>query len=192
MGVGLFYYPPIENGLFIQNATLSIKDALIPQADPYGIGQITYAAATKLSDIFRGLLGETGGTIITIPDNFQQTHITGFSTRGDWVSCIDWDDLDDKTSAFQKDLGISYEINLSRPINIYKLFVDELILHGLTPTWEWDQSDGMFKMRFRHVGAINISTAIVEGRYIAEKNINYGEVPQRRSQRFLGSEYRRF
>jgi len=152
------------------------------QLEPWPVGFKYCVESSTLSDIFRGLLGDTSGSCIAVPPQQQLTHILGFNDDDDtyqaWTSMIDWDDLDDKAQKAKDILGITYRIDMTEPINIYRMLLNELLLHSLTPTLEWSQTNKKFMIRFREIGPINIAQAQGQGRTLTEAKIKQLSVPK--------------
>jgi hypothetical protein len=172
---------PFSHGrpLFSMKALdLAQQDTQTDSSDPnYDMWQIGYRAelqSPSLGKIFRAILNDPnhGQDISSIN---QLTFITGLTTEGDFVSIIDWDDLDEKTKYAREALNIGdYKLNIAGSINLYSMLKNEIVLHGLSPTYEWDQESGQFRVRFRHLAPLNATQAAFGGRVIDNTTLIHG------------------
>jgi hypothetical protein len=160
----------------ISGLTYDRNTAVVNELDRWIVRQVYVDSPVdqKLSNLFKGLFGGTG--LLELSDRFKQHRIAGFLTEDDFVSCVDWDDLDAKAEKLTPDH--KYRVDITNGYNIGKMFSSELLLHGICPTWEWDNSSNQFMMRFRSIGPMNGTAAISEGRTIEEKNILVGAITE--------------
>jgi hypothetical protein len=143
--------------------------------DMWATGQRTSTVATTLGQLFRGILDDPNHGL-DIPSIIQLTHIVGFTTEADFVSIIDWDDLDEKAKHAQQALGLGdYKFLLGDEVNLYDLLKSELLLHGLSPTYEWDAENDQFRIRFRYLAPLNETQAAFGGRIIDNSNLVHGQ-----------------
>lgn len=153
------------------------NDTLSRTYDPWIMGYSGSESTTMLSGVFRGLLGESGTDIITVPEQRQQLQIVGFldvdrgTNEYDFRSMIDWANLDEMATKILSNQ--IYVCDLSDKVNLYRMLMGELQFHGIHPTYEWDGSLGQFMIRFRRLGPTNITNAFFEGRTITEDDIIY-------------------
>jgi hypothetical protein len=153
-------------------------DSPDPNYDMWSVGYRVETTSPNLSKIFRGILNDPGhGTDLTSIN--QLTFITGFTTQDDFVSIIDWDDLDKKSIYAKQELNIGdYKLKIAGSINLYEMLKNEVILHGLTPTYEWDQESGQFRIKFRSLAPMNATAANFNGRVIDNSTLVHGLVPE--------------
>lgn len=172
---------PFSHGrpLFSMKALdLAQQDTQTDSSDPnYDMWQIGYRAelqSPSLGKIFRAILNDPNhGQDISSTN--QLTFITGFTTEGDFTSIIDWDDLDEKTKYAREALNIGdYKLNIAGSINLYSMLKNEIVLHGLSPTYEWDQESGQFRVKFRHLAPLNATQAAFGGRVIDNTTLIHG------------------
>jgi len=133
-------------------------------------------SSDKLSDLLRALLGETI-TGITVPRYLRLTWVpffTDVSVGGstEFASMIDWDSMDDKFKKISS--GHQYSLPLDDKISIYNILRNETMFHGCHMTLEWDPTDEMEKIKFRHIGPINATNAINTDRRITSADKVFG------------------
>ncbi|MCP4640608.1 MAG: hypothetical protein GY851_09255 [bacterium] len=141
--------------------------------DPWPVKQNFDVITDKPSTIFKALLGDTSE--ITIPEATQVDHIPDSLSLGLSHPTIDWDSLDEyiesSSSGFD---GMSFRMRYNGRINIWQLFLNLLRFWGLTPTYEWVQAQKMYRVRFREVGTINSTLAVLGGRKLDSTRISRG------------------
>lgn len=166
-GAGIFYIPALES--YAKNGQFS-SDPDVRALNPWKI-QTSYAlTGDTLSDIFKAILGDsTGGS--TANAYCRKNNIIGFTNEDDLVSIIDWDSLDDESAGAKENLGIVYYLSLDSSFNILDALWNECLLHGISPTLEWDDTKKIFLIRFRKFGPVNLSQAYFGGRTLTESDL---------------------
>ena len=141
VGYSLFYLPMIDG-----------------DTDPHRFSKGLSAEDDSLSGIFRAILGESISGI-SLAKEIQLSSCPFFTTTGDFISSIDWNSLDELPSIVS-----SYKIPRKKITdNIFDLMKHELMFHAATMVREFDYEDLMWKFRFRHIGAIDGSKAVIGG-----------------------------
>jgi hypothetical protein len=126
--------------------------------DQHKFSKALSAEHDSLSGIFRAILGESISGI-SIAKEIQLSNCPFFTTTGDFTSSIDWNSLDELPS-----LSNIYKIPREKVTNnIFDLLKHELLFHAATMVREFDYEDLMWKLRFRHIGAIDASQSIIGG-----------------------------
>jgi hypothetical protein len=165
------------NALDLANQDTNTDDP-DPDYDMWKVGYRADVTAPTLGDMFRAIVNDPGHGVDITSLN-QLTSITGFTTEDDFVSIIDWNDLDEKTKHAKQELRIGdYKLYISESINLYDMLKNEMVLHGVTPTYEWDQEAGQFRIRFRHMAPLNVSQASFSGRVIDNSTLLHGQTPE--------------
>lgn len=187
-GVGLWYIPALEGDIDAIDSdeysitrmvgpaeAISRTDPTLPfqmnNTDPWQVTQNLTGESSILSDAFRVILKDDDASY-SLSANLTLTDICGFSdtTKDDVDSWIDWDSLDQFSSVVLPGKQ-TYRINVGAEFNLYQQLKNELVFHGIMPTWEWDDSKNHFMMRFRPIGPINITEASASGRALNEEMI---------------------
>jgi hypothetical protein len=161
---------------------LAFKDSLTENPDEYydmwKLGERPTTEAKTLGKLLRSILNDPGHGV-DIPSILQLTHIAGFTTEDDFVSIIDWDDLDEKSKQAREELRLGkYKLLVTDSINLYEIFKNELVLHGIAPTYEWEQESGQFRIKFRHLAPLNTTQAVFSGRVINNTNLVVGQTTE--------------
>jgi hypothetical protein len=203
-GSGIFFIPGLEayreNPMDLVTYTFTTSNppagkGVRAKYDPWRIEQLYTLSADTLGDMYQAILGYTGATA-TVEDRFQKNNIIGFTDEAtnpggagkDLVSMIDWTDLDNRTKAARDILNIKYRVNFTGEINLLENLWNECRLHGVTPVLEWDAVKYGFVIRFRRLGAVNLSAANAEGRLLVEKSLTAGQSPrEQHSDTWLGN-----
>ena len=188
-GVGLYYIPAMETDISDKDGdeytpnmvgpTESLKfatqwNSVLPfenTEDPWILTQTTRGESNVISDPFRAVLGDDGASYTFAP-YLTLSNVIGFSDESteDVDSWIDWDSLDDFSGSVLPGKQM-YKIALTGDFNLLSQFFNELVFHGIMPTYEWDSSVGHYMIRFREIGPINITEANNSGRVLTEDTI---------------------
>ena len=181
-GAGLYNFSGLKDDADWTNpfpSIVSFEKSLFPHSDDrWFVWKNHTMFGDSLSDIFRAILGESGGTIPQLGDEHQLTNIIGFTTEDDFTSFIDWDSghpnsLDNQISEIVD--GQYYRLSVAQEVNVHDLLAQELLLHGLSPILEWDATAYKFRMRFRKIGAINMTDTVWGGYRLDESSIVTGQ-----------------
>jgi hypothetical protein len=143
-----------------------------PEDDPWRLSITVEGKADTPSVIFQSILGRTGASYLAVPSTQTLSHVVGFWDDGDFNSCIDWTDLDDKAALSFP--GARWELDINTEYNFKELLFDLILFCGLRPVWEWDDTTYQFKMRFVPITTTNKTTVMSEGRTLTEDMILYG------------------
>lgn len=164
-GSSLFYLPLLEYWKRDEGEIESIENL-----DAHYVNKALSLRTNTLSDIIGKILGDTAITSLDLAKELQQTQNPFFTTTGDFVSQIDWDSFDELT----KMNGIYYDLDFENTDSIAKIFKNEILFHSAHMTREWDDSDQMWKFRFRSIGPPNKSEAWSLGYRLTEAKTQAG------------------
>ena len=148
-------------------------------SDPWAIEQNFDATASKLSDIFLALCGDSTG--ITIPEYIQTDHIPDMRELADqnMHETIDWDTIDALVGLQASQIsGVYFKFRFAGSHNLKDLLTHELRFWGLTPFWYYDDIKDMYRLSARMVGQVNTTAAVLSGRALDTSSIASGTMPE--------------
>lgn len=178
VGVGLTYMPFWEQERSVEQINMSAYEMVFEDSDPWKLSFQCKGANPNFAGIFRGLLGESGTNIVPLADGQQLSHVVGFITDSYTTGIIDWDSMVRAARAAKDALNSFYLLNITDKVNILKMLQAEMLLHGIAPTWEYQQAYQMFRMGCREIGTSNISEAHTENRVLTESELEIGHTPE--------------
>jgi len=156
LGYSLFYLPMLDG-----------------ERDHYLVNKSLDVQSSKLSNVFRCMLGETV-TGLALAKEIQNSSCPFFSTIADehLISAIDWTSLDELVSL----MGQNYRIPKEKITdNIFDMLKQELLFHSATMVREFDHLDLMWKYRIRKFDYINATAAMSSGLLLSEGKAQRGE-----------------
>lgn len=152
--------------------------------DPWPVRVYTDIASRDIVDVFMALLG--GGTGIQLSDRYQMSHVPDAYdsdpsvTRSDFEATIDWEQIRTLTREAMggAELSVAYKLNPKEGGNFLDIFTDEMVLHGLMPTWEYRADVRQWVIGVREIGAISATQAWLEGRTLGPDELQTGVLPR--------------
>ena len=139
---------------------------IVWEDDPWLIRQGYDTQSDSISKIFLGVMGDDANGE-WIPNSKRIDFVPDSFDGGDFVATIDWDSLEDIIDTLHpsetywllggEDLG-----------SVKEALFNELLLHGVTPYYELDQTTTpqMMRIKFRRISSVSASTASSSGRTI--------------------------
>ncbi len=161
-----------DPGPFKQGHLLAYIPAFHPNGDPWMLSQSLSLRSYNLKSIFQTLFHDSSPPL-EMAWQLRMNHIPDlyeYSVNGstEQFATIDWDSWDDVVTKFSDQQY--YELTFDKEMNILDLMTEELKLHGVCPTWEYDSDDHQYRMRFRHMGVIEPSRAYADGRTLDDSD----------------------
>ena len=135
--------------------------------DPMTFSQSQYPQGTTMANVLRGVFGDSTSSltiskyseITYIPDMIEEL-VSGFAEQ---QATIDFDQLDAFVQPFFT--GQIYKITERTEADKFgELLAQELLFHGVSPTWEWDETQRMYRMGFNRLGLPSVTEANASGR----------------------------
>ncbi|MCP4677735.1 MAG: hypothetical protein GY854_19900 [Deltaproteobacteria bacterium] len=186
-GAGLFYIPSQELQKHFYQVVGQLSDVdkrTVNEGDPWAIRPRVEAYGETISAVVQGILGDTTQTgFDSFSEELMLTHIPGFrdidrdSGEYDWRAMFNYDQWDDVTSTLGDIVSDhQYVLYAGANLNLYDIVVNELLLHGAMPTYEWNESKGLYQIGARLIGPPSATAAVWDGRTWLEADTKAGAV----------------
>jgi hypothetical protein len=130
----------------------------------------------KLSSPIRAILGAYPTATSPVGAFSSLDFIPDISGDTDQPASIDWASLDDAAQPIIP--GHVYRLDMDERIDLSKVLEAELLLHGVTATWELDYTTKQHIMRFKRLTKVNATDAINSGLSITTAHLAAGKTPQ--------------
>lgn len=151
---------PLNKGLFFPAEMIFWNEEAQPD-DPWVVSQLYDVKTDTVGNIFKAILGQTVSGV-NVSEPFQADWIPDYDT-------IDWTVLDEYMDSLPFEVYL--ELRYEGKINPLEMLTEELKFYGLTPTYEWNESSGQYKIGFRKCGSVNKTMATLGGRTITDETV---------------------
>lgn len=147
-------------------------EAEFTPGDTFRVRQAQELFAEKLSELFRGILGDPTGSPTSLdglPRRSKVYHVTDFyDDTEDMRQLVDWDRLDQLAPP---SLDVTYGLQLSDGHNIRSIFFNVLLDLGIRQTWEYSEEIRAWRMSFETFGVVSPVKALLSGRVLNSHNL---------------------
>jgi hypothetical protein len=156
--------PSPPRGTFNVISWIRSQSAMV---DPWAVSQGASAVSgDDIAPLFRAVLGADDNVQLANSQTLFWVPDVGAVEDEEQVSWIDWDDLEDKVTKIFRDEHYIYRPGRQNFLNTFTNFLRS---HSLVPYLELVKYSGydLWKMRFRPVGVVNYTDAVVFGRSLS-------------------------